>query len=132
MSTQAQGDFPGFQQEHHVTIPSHAAATATERFYIYEAERACRVKQVKVFPAAAATGDNTNRTNINLVKNSTEIGNFDTVTTTGDLTQGGAVTLLSTTTSLAAGDKLYIELEKVASGLLLPSMLAQVVIDFGA
>ena len=132
MATQAQGDHAGYQQDHGVIVPAHAAATATESVPIFTAQRACRVKSVTFITGAAVTGDNTNRTNINLVKNTTEIGNFDTVTTTGDITAKTPVTLLSTTTALAAGDDLYIELEKVSSGVALPALLVTVVVDFGA
>ena len=131
MATQAQGDHAGYQQDHGRIVPGHAAATATEHPDLHRAARAAS-RNVTFITGAAVTGDNTNRTNINLVKNTTEIGNFDTVATTGDITAKTPVTLLSTTTSLAAGDDLYIELEKVGSGVLLPALLVTVVVDFGA
>jgi hypothetical protein len=132
MSQNAQGDHPGYQQEKFISVKSHAAATATERTYLYRADRACRLRKVNFIADAAVTGDNTNRTNLNLVHNSDEIANKDLVTTTGDLVQGTVYNLYAPATprTMAAGDKLYLEHEKVSSGVLVPSLCFEIVIDF--
>jgi hypothetical protein len=131
MSQNAQGDHPGYQQEHHTVLPAHAAATATEKLKLYVAERACRVKKVAIHPSAAVTGDNTNRTNLNVDKNTTEVANLDLDTGT-DLVAQAETVLYEPATPLpmAAGDYIGLEWEKVASGVLVPALAAVVVVDF--
>lgn len=131
MSTQAQGDHPGYQQEHHTVLPPHLAATATEKVKLYVAERACRVKKVAIHPAAAVTGDDTNRTNLNVDHGTTEVANLDLETGT-DLVALAETVLYEPATplALAAGEYIGLEWEKVASGVLVPALTAVVVIDF--
>lgn len=130
-ATVAQGNHPGYQQDHGVVLPSHAAATATESIVIYEAERACRLKKVDFYASAAVTGDDTNRTNLNVLVNATEKGNYD-LATGSDLTANTKKNLYTPTTplALAAGDRVILQFEKVASGVLVPHSYARVVIDF--
>lgn len=118
-------DIPGTHVAY-VLLPAHAAATATESIPIFRAPFACRVTAVRVTPGAAATGDNTNRTNVNLLNGgaagtgTTELGNLDYATGTDaavGVTQD--VYASSTGTALAANDLLKIQFEKVGTGLLL-------------
>jgi len=125
-------DVPG---EHYASViaPLHAAATTTEAYPIFVAPFACKVMSVTVTPAAAATGDNTNRTNINLLNGgsagtgTTELGNIDYATST-DAAVGVKQTLYSSTTgtALAAGDVLKLQYEKVATGLALGANLVTI------
>jgi hypothetical protein len=116
-----------------VVLPAHAAATATEAIPVFVAPFACKVMNVTVTPAAAATGDNTNRTNINLLNGgtagtgTTELGNIDYATGT-DAAVGVKQTLYdsATGTSLAAGSVLKVQYEKVSTGLALGANLVTI------
>lgn len=121
-------DVPGTHVAH-VMLPAHAAATATEVLPIFRAPFACKVTAVRVTPGAAATGDNTNRTNYNLLNGgsagtgTTEIGNLDYATGT-DAAVGVTQSVYAPAdpddgVALAAGDVLKMQIEKVASGLAL-------------
>lgn len=118
------------------TIPAHAAATATEIIPVFRAFKAGRIRSVTVVPGAAATGDNTNRTNINLIKYTaaaapvgTEVANLDYATGT-DAVLMKAATLYAPTTpaEFSAGEEFAIQLEKVATGLALGSM--RIVVEY--
>jgi len=115
---------------------AHAAATATEVLPIFHnPNHSVQIFGVTVIPGVAATGDNTNRTNLNLIDagatgaGTTEKGNLDYATGT-DAVANDAATLYSSTTGwlLDAGDVLAIQYEKVASGLAVGPYL--VVIEF--
>lgn len=125
-------DVPGTHYASTV-VPAHAAATATEAFPIFRAPWACKIVSVRVVPAAAATGDNTNRTNINLLNGgaagtgTTELGNLDYATGT-DAAVGVTQDVYAPANpddgvALAAGDVLKLQYEKVASGLALGANL---------
>ena len=127
-------DVPG---EHYASVlaPAHAAATATEAIPIFVAPFKCRIASVKVTPAAAATGDNTNRTNINLLNGgsagtgTTELGNLDYATGT-DAAVGVVQTVYApaagTGVALAAGDVLKLQYEKVGTGVALGANLVTI------
>lgn len=117
----------------HVMLPAHAAATATEALPIFRAPFACRVTAVRVVPGAAATGDNTNRTNYNLLNGgaagtgTTELGNLDYATGT-DAAVGVTQNVYAPAdpangTALAAGDTLKMQIEKVGTGVALGATL---------
>lgn len=119
-----------------VMLPAHAAATATENIPIFYAPFACRITSVTVVPGAAATGDNTNTTNYNLINGgaagtgTTEIGNLDYATGT-NAAVGVAQTVYApadpnTGQSLAAGDVLKMQMEKVGTGLALGVTLCRI------
>lgn len=122
-------DIPGTHVAH-VMLPAHAAATATENVPIFRAPFACKVMAVRVVPGATATGDDTNRTNYNLLNGgsagtgTTELGNLDYATGTDaavGVTQN--VYSSSTGTTLAAGDVLKMQMEKVGTGVALGATL---------
>ena len=111
-------------------IPAHAAATATEKVNVFRAPFACKIVSVEVIPNAAATGDDTNHTNYNLLNagtagtGTTELGNLDYVTST-DAAVGVAQDIYrpASALSIAEGVILQIQIEKAASGLALGSGL---------
>ena len=116
------GDIAGLHYAH-INLIAHAAATATEKVGIWIAPAAVNVVGIKICPALAATGDNTNRTNYNFIDmatgaGTTEVANHDYATGT-DAVAGTSVSLTVTTFAMAAGDALGVEAEKVASGLAL-------------
>jgi hypothetical protein len=125
-------DLPG-NHTAFVIIHAHAAATATESIPIFVAPFACKLMSVTVTPAAAATGDNTNRTNINLQNGgtagtgTTELGNLDYATGT-DAAVGVPQTVYSSTTgtALAAGSVLKAVYEKVGNGVALGANLVTI------
>jgi len=129
-------DIPGDHVER-VTIPAHAAATATESHTLFVAPFACQLVSVAVHWGAAITGTATNYTNVNLVNRgtdgagTTELANIDYLSGT-DATSYDAVDLYSPATplALAAGTIISLDLEKVATGLALPN--GQAVITYRA
>ena len=106
--------------------PQHAAATATEQRAIFTAPCKCRVRGVRFTPDAATTGDNTNRTDLNLVNKgasgvgTTQVGNLDLLTGVNlvalDETNIPLTGAYVSGVDLVAGDVLALEFEKVASG----------------
>lgn len=121
-----------------VMVPAHAAATATEALPIFKAPFACKIKAVRVVPGTAATGDNTNRTNYNLLDGgsagtgTTELGNLDYATGT-DAAVGVTQDVYAPADpddyeALAAGDVLKLQMEKVGTGVALGATLC--VIEF--
>lgn len=131
MATNAQGDHPGYQQEHVSIVPSHAAATATEATVVYVAERACRLKKVDIYPRAAITGADSNTTHLNLLDESTEIANRD-LTSGNDHVANAKHALYAPASPrvLHAGDRIRLQHEKVGNGLLVPDLTVVVVVDF--
>lgn len=121
------GDIPGAIFQSQAYAPAHAAATATEQVPIFTAAQPLRVRRVSFTPAAAATGDNSNTTNLNVINRgaagagTTEIGSFDPVTgadlVAGDEKNVFAPVAASGYITLAAGDVLAAQYEKVGSGL---------------
>lgn len=118
-------------------VVAHAAATATEQWPIFRAPVACTVKKVTVVPQAAATGDNTNTTNLNIINKgsagagTTEIGNLDPVTGVNlvafdDTNIPFNATYLVPGVTLAEGDTLTLQHEKVGTGLLIPELLVHI------
>lgn len=112
-------------------IRPHAAATATEKQVIWRAPFDAKLISVEIIPDTAATGDNTNSTNVNLINagtagsGSTEIGNVDFATGTNAVA-GTAISLYAPADGLAvdAGTQLHVQLEKVGTGLALGGFLA--------
>ena len=102
----------------------HAAATATESRIIWVAPIDCVITGCSVMNPAAVTGDDTDRTNLNLLDagaagtGTTEIGNLDLATST-DLVANVPSALSVTATALTAGDVIKMSYEKVGNGLLL-------------
>ncbi len=138
MSKQAQGDHLGYQQDHGVVVPSHAAATATEDADVYIAQRACRLVRIDFSPRATITGQATNKTQVQATKNGaggsggTALGSaidYDSGTNTSANTK---TNLYAPTTplALAAGDRVTVRFTKVGTGLLIPDLLVQCVVDF--
>jgi hypothetical protein len=114
-------------------LPAHAAATTTEAIPIFRAPFACKVTAVRVIPGAAATGDDTNRTNYNLLDGgsagtgTTELGNLDYATGT-DAAVGVTQNVYAPADpddgeTLAAGDVLKMQIEKVGNGVALGATL---------
>lgn len=132
MATTNQGDHVGYQQDHGATLPEHAAATATEIHTVYAAQRACRLVGVKYYPDAAVTGADTDSTNLNTLVNATEKGNVDFASGTNAAVTGVALYAPTSPLVLAAGDRVRVQHEKVGNGLLIPSGLFVVTVDFGA
>src|SRR5687767_6956660 len=97
----------------------HAAATATEKRAIFVAPRKCRVLGVEFASDVAATGDNTNTTNLNLVNagsagvGTTEVGNLDLATSVNIVALDRRAIPLNTTyangVDLEEGDVLALE-----------------------
>lgn len=132
MSKEFQGDHIGYQQEHSTISPAHLAATATEEQDIYFAQRACRIKRVDFAPRNTITGQVTNKTTIQATKNGTVQGSaidYDNGVNTAANTK---TNLFNPTTPLAmaAGDRLTVKYTKVGTGLLIPELYFQVVVDF--
>ena len=127
-------DIPG---EHHAFayVPSHAAATATENVVVFKAPFSCKLHAVYLTPAANVTGQATNYTNVNLINRgtdgdgTTELSSIDFNAASATMTAYVPKALYSSSdgVSLDEGTVLTIELEKVASGLLLPAMLVDIV-----
>jgi hypothetical protein len=116
----------------------HAAATATEQRVIFIAPCKCKVIGIELSSDAAVTGDNTNTTNVNIVNKgsagvgTTEVANKD-FTLGVDAIAFDAVPIPLNTTyqdgvTMAEGDTLTVQYEKVASGVLIGPSLFQ--IDF--
>lgn len=120
-------DIPGAHQAQYA-LRAHAAATATEVAYVFVAPFACKVRSVSLVWDAAITGANTNTTNVNLLNagadgtGTTELANIDYASGT-NATAGATVSLYAPASylSLAAGAKLAIQIEKVGTGLALPT-----------
>lgn len=131
MSRNAQGDHPGYQQDHFVTLPAHAAADATHKKEIFVADRACRVKKVDIYPSLGVTGADTNTTHLNVLHGATEKANYDLILG-NNLTVNAKKALYAPATPLAvaAGELLSLQFEKVGTGLLVPAMTVHVVVDF--
>lgn len=116
-------DIPGAHVDS-VIVRAHAAATATEVAVIWRAPFAAKIRKVEVIPDAAATGDDTNRTNLNLLDGgtagtgTTELGNIDYATGT-DAAAGVAQDLYAPASydAVDAGTILKLQYEKVGSGL---------------
>jgi hypothetical protein len=116
-------------------VVAHAAATATEVHPIFRAPFACKLMKVDVVAQAAVTGDNTNRTNLNILNagaagsGTTEVGNLDLVTTTGNMIANDSrnvpmnVTYLTAGVTLAEGDVIVLQHEKVGNGVAVPIFL---------
>ena len=106
--------------------PQVAAATATSSFAIFTAPQKGRVLRVSITPDAAATGDNTNSKNLNLVNKgaagagTTEVGNLDLVTGVDLVAFDEKEIPLNATyangVDMAEGDVLALQVEKVGTG----------------
>jgi hypothetical protein len=123
------GDISGVHYAQAQTI-AHAAATATEDVGYWVAPAAVRVTGLRICPAIAATGDTTNRTNLNFINRTsgagtTEVANHDYITGT-DAAVGTGVALTVTAFNMAANDALAIQAEKVANGLALGATTVQI------
>lgn len=110
----------------------HAAATATESRALFVAPRACKVTAVSIVPDAAATGDNTNTTNIDIINagsagaGTTSIAALPLPTGT-NLVALDETAITTTTTALAAGDVLSIKFTKVGTGLAVGPLVVKIV-----
>lgn len=100
-----------------------AAATATSKFAIFVAPRACKVSGVSITPDVATTGDATNTKNLNVLNagaagsGTTEIGNLDLAAGV-NLTAFDETAIPITETPLAEGDVLVLQVEKVGTGVI--------------
>ncbi len=121
MSDQKQFDIPGTHSLTGHNVPEVAAATSTESHPIFTAPVAGSITGVNLTPQVSSTGDNTNTKNLNVVNKgsdglgSAEIGNLDLVLNT-DLTAFDQQAIAVTSTTLAKGDVVALEVEKVGSG----------------
>jgi len=124
------GSIPG-PIPHSSSIPSHAAATATEEWPVFRAPFACKLKKLDIVPQAAVTGDDTNRTNFNIIdkdadgSGTTEVGNLDLATGVNLVAFDSTniplnATYLADGVALAEGDVVSIQHEKVGNGVLVP------------
>lgn len=118
------GDIPG-AIPHQGSVPAHAAATATEVVATpIRVPYRGTVTAVGFIPLAAATGDNTNTTNLNVINKgqagagTTEIANFDPVTGANLVAYDEKLfTIAAAGVEVQEGDVLVLQHEKVASGL---------------
>lgn len=109
-------------------LRGHAAATATEKAFVFRAPFDAKIVSVEIIWDAAITGADTNTTHVNLLNagtdgtGTTELGNIDYVSGT-DAAAGAAADLYSPASPLAVdeGTKLAVQFEKVGNGLLLPT-----------
>lgn len=128
-------DIPGAHQTHYA-LRAHAAATATEDAFCFVAPFACKIRAVEIVWDAAITGTATNYTNVNLINagtdgtGTTELANIDYLAGT-NASAGATVSLYAPATplALAAGAKLKLQLEKVGTGLSLPSGLVRITFE---
>ena len=121
--------------KHSQKVPAHAAATATEQWPCFFAPFPCIVTGCKVVPQTAATGDNTNTTNLNLISKgaagsgTTELANLDLVTGV-NLTAYADSSLTVTGTlaqrTLAEGDVLTLQHEKVGTGVAVGEVIVEI------
>lgn len=118
-------DIPGLHYLQ-VSIPAAAAADATAILAGVRMPFKCTVKTVHFIPAAAITGADTNSANYNVQKvvdtTATEIANKDFASGTNatalvETRIGGA----ALDVSLAAGDRVVLQREKVGTGLATPA-----------
>lgn len=132
MAVNAQGDHPAYQQDHGVVVPSHPAATATEEAEVFIAQRACRLKRVDFAARAAITGTATNYTDIQITKNGTVQGTAISYQSGTNAAANAKTNLYAPTTplALAAGDRVTLKYTKTGTGLLIPDLFVQCVIDF--
>ena len=121
----------------YVYLPTHLAATSTEKMSLFVAPYDCRLKAVHFAPNAAVTGANTNTTHLNIIDagaagaGTTELGALD-LTSGNDLvahTDNAVVSGL--TTDLTLGDAIVVEFEKVGTGLLVPPGIWMIEFDGG-
>jgi hypothetical protein len=132
MSKLAQGDHPSYQQDHGVIAPSHLAATATEEAEVYIAQRPCRLVRVDFAARATITGTATNYTDIQITKNGTVQGSAISYQNGTNTNANTKTNLYAPTTplALAAGDRVTLKYTKTGTGLLIPDLFVQAVVDF--
>lgn len=128
-------DTPGIRSSF-LYVAAVAAATATESHPIFVAPCACVLTSVNIVPQAAVTGDNTNKKNLNIINagsagsGSTEVGNLDLSTGTNLVAFDQKNIPLNATytagVTLAEGDVVKMEYEKVGNGVLVPELIARV------
>lgn len=119
-------DIPGnFVDE--VAMETHAAATATEKRFLWTAPFKCKIVSIAFLGDAAMTGDNTNSTNLNIINGTTtglgttELGNKDYVTSTNHvLGTPDNIYAPATPATFDEGTRIILQFEKVGSGLLVP------------
>lgn len=111
-----------------IYVPSHAAATATEKLGVLEAPFDCYLRRVAFSPQDAVTGVDTNTTHLNVVDGGPD-GSGTTELATKELVAGTDLVALdyqdifaltATKVELTAGDVLEFQWEKVGTGLLIP------------
>lgn len=131
MTTQIH-DIPGAHVASYA-VRAHAAATATENCFLFRAPFKAELVSVELIPDADITGADSNSSNVNLVNagtdgaGATELANVDYASGT-NATAGDAIALYAPAAplALAEGTILKLQLEKVGTGLALPSFLALV------
>lgn len=106
----------------------HAAATATESRTLFVAPRDCTVTGVSITSDAAATGDASNTTNLNVINvgsagvGTTEVANLDLGAGVNLVALDEKAIPLNTTyangVTMSEGDVLTIQFEKVGTGVL--------------
>jgi hypothetical protein len=127
-------DFPG-THTHTVSVPAHAAATATEEYPIFYAPFNCKLTNVLYIPAADITGVDTNTTHLNIINRGaagagvTELDNVDFVAGV-NASKAVPKDMATTDVNLAKGDVIVAQYEKVGTGLALPA--GQIVFEYEA
>lgn len=127
-------DLPG-THKHQATIYAHAASTSTEKIMVWEAPFDAVITDIKVIPAAAISGADTNTTHLNFIdegadgSGTTEIDAFEFVSGF-DGVEGKAISGSTTDVDIDEGDVVSVQIEKVGNGLALPQF--HVVIEYEA
>lgn len=122
---------------HSANVIGHAAATATEKHPIFRAPFACKVTKIDAVAQAAVTGADTNTTHLNIINagaagaGTTEVGNLDLTSGTDMAALDSTniplnATYLTAGVTLAEGDVLVLQHEKVGNGLLVPQLLVYI------
>lgn len=124
----------GVPGTHHAeaVIEAVAAGDATEEQVIFVAPFDCILESVSITADAAVTGNNTNTKNLNVVNKgsagvgSTELANLDLATGT-DLVAADEKSLGTVASNtLAEGDVVALEIEKVGTGVAIPRSVMRV------
>lgn len=127
MSERQKYDVPGTHDES-VVIPAVAAADNTIAFVIFEAPVNCQIEKVRVVPATAITGQDTNTKHLNLINRgtngagNTEIGNYD-LTSGNDIGVAGLdLYAPATSLSVSQGNQLGLQIEDQGTGIAIPAL----------
>lgn len=114
---------------HHAHVEAHAAGDATTSHVVFEAPWDCEIHKLRIIPAAAVTGANTNTFHLNLINRgtdgsgTTEIANRDYVSGTNESAYVGRdLYAPSTPLKVSKGNVLDLQRELVGTGLASPRL----------